>query len=85
MALAILTRICFGDASCVVLTAESYSRVIAQDGSEEQLKNAVKMPNIEYQHADAHQTGLSDHCADLITVAQALHWCVCTRKVLRQL
>jgi ubiquinone/menaquinone biosynthesis C-methylase UbiE len=53
---------------------ELYDKVIGQDGSAEQLQHAKQLPNIEYQHADAHKTGLPDQCADLVTVAQALHW-----------
>eukprot|EP00878_Enallax_costatus_P001399 GHUV01001549.1.p1 GENE.GHUV01001549.1~~GHUV01001549.1.p1 ORF type:complete len:236 (+),score=33.51 GHUV01001549.1:151-858(+) len=63
-----------GTGQAAVHLAECYQRVIALDGSAEQLQHAVQKPNIEYQQADAHQTGLPDHCADLVTVAQALHW-----------
>jgi ubiquinone/menaquinone biosynthesis C-methylase UbiE len=55
--------------------AEHFETVIAQDGSAEQLQHADRQhANIQYQQADAHSMGLPDHCADLVTVAQALHW-----------
>eukprot|EP00775_Hariotina_reticulata_P005307 gene5307-5542_t len=57
-----------------VTAAEYFERVVAQDGSAEQLKHAALRPNIEYQEADAHSSGLPAACADLVTVAQALHW-----------
>ena len=47
---------------------------MAQDQSEEQLKEAVRLPNITYGHARAEDTGLPDSSVDLVTVAQALHW-----------
>jgi ubiquinone/menaquinone biosynthesis C-methylase UbiE len=56
-------------------SAGQFEKVIAQDGSEQQLQHADRQyANVEYQQADAHSTGLPDHCADLVTVAQALHW-----------
>jgi len=55
--------------------AEHFTKVIAQDGSAQQLQHADRqLANIEYQQADAHVTGLPGQCADLVTVAQALHW-----------
>ncbi|KAF6261052.1 S-adenosyl-L-methionine-dependent methyltransferase [Scenedesmus sp. NREL 46B-D3] len=63
-----------GSGQATTALAELYARVVAQDGSEEQLQHAMQLPNIDYQHRDAHETGLPDQCADLVTVAQALHW-----------
>jgi len=64
-----------GSGQAAVALAEHFAKVIAQDGSAQQLQHANRQPsNIEYQQADAHCTGLPDHCADLVTVAQALHW-----------
>lgn len=79
----LLVSCCFGPTTwahccplCVFFLAEHFSKVIAQDGSAEQLAHADRQHgNVEYQQADAHSTGLPDGCADLITVAQALHWC----------
>ncbi|WIA33531.1 hypothetical protein OEZ86_006655 [Tetradesmus obliquus] len=63
-----------GSGQATTALAELYDKVIGQDGSQEQLQHAKQMPNIEYQQGDAHETGLPDQCADLVTVAQALHW-----------
>lgn len=43
-------------------------------GNEVQIKLAKQAPGVEYRVADAHATGLPSNCADLVTVAQALHW-----------
>ena len=51
-------------------------QVIAQDQSEAQLQSAsCDEANIERQCARAEETGLPHACADLVTTAQALHWC----------
>jgi SAM-dependent methyltransferase len=42
--------------------------------SEEQLAQATPHPRIEYRAALAESSGLPDHSADVVTVAQALHW-----------
>eukprot|EP00884_Botryococcus_braunii_P010247 jgi/Botrbrau1/19223/Bobra.0077s0123.1 len=54
--------------------ARKYAKVVAMDASEAQISQALKLPNIEYRCGPAEETGLPDHCADLLTVAQALHW-----------
>lgn len=63
-----------GSGQAATALADRFEKVVAQDGSREQLQHAARLPNVEYQLADAHSTGLPDNCADLITVAQALHW-----------
>lgn len=52
----------------------SSSQVFAIDTSEEQLKEAKRASNIEYKRATAEKTGVPDRTAQIITVAQALHW-----------
>jgi ubiquinone/menaquinone biosynthesis C-methylase UbiE len=54
--------------------AAHFKRVIATDASAEQIAAAKPMPNVEYRAAPAEQSGLPDSSADLVTVAQALHW-----------
>jgi SAM-dependent methyltransferase len=54
--------------------AEVFNRVIATDASEKQVANAQLHPRVEYRVAKAEANGLGLHSADLITVAQALHW-----------
>jgi SAM-dependent methyltransferase len=54
--------------------ADHFQRVIATDASEAQIAHARPHPRIEYRVAPAEASGLPDHCADAITVTQALHW-----------
>lgn len=54
--------------------AERFERVIATDGSAEQLALAVPHPKVEYRQALAEQCGLDAGSVDLVTVATALHW-----------
>lgn len=54
--------------------ARRFRKVWATDASAEQLSQATPHPRITYRVATAEQSGLDDHCADLITVAQAYHW-----------
>ena len=54
--------------------AQYFRRVIASDASEAQIAEAEPHPGIEYRVAAAEQSGLDTHCADLVVVAQALHW-----------
>jgi SAM-dependent methyltransferase len=51
-----------------------FAHVIATDPSPAQLSNAVEHPQITYRQATAEESGLNAASADLITVAQALHW-----------
>ncbi len=51
-----------------------FQRVVATDASADQLRNAKPFPNVEYRVATAEASGLNPGEADLITVAQALHW-----------
>ena len=63
-----------GSGQAAIEVARSFDRVIATDGSAEQLKAAQPAPNIEYRQATAEASGLGDQSIDLVTVAQALHW-----------
>lgn len=54
--------------------AARYRRVAATDFSAEQIAQATRHPNIDYRVAPAEASGLPDRCADIVTVAQALHW-----------
>jgi SAM-dependent methyltransferase len=51
-----------------------FKRVLATDASASQIGEALPHPRIEYRVAPAEDSGLPDHCADLVVVAQALHW-----------
>lgn len=63
-----------GSGQAALDLAKHFETVIALDGSAEQLRHAAQAPNVQYRHADAHDTGLPDGCADLVTAASALHW-----------
>lgn len=63
-----------GNGQAAVALAEHFQRVFATDASAEQIKNAEPNPRVEYAVAPAEQCPLPDGCADLVTVAQALHW-----------
>src|SRR5437016_6417973 len=43
-------------------------------GKEEKVEDHPYAAHIEYREGVAHQTGLPDGCADIVTAAQALHW-----------
>ena len=63
-----------GTGQATVDLARRFDRVIATDASPEQIAAAKPTSNVEYRVATAEQSGLPDSCADLVTVAQALHW-----------
>jgi len=54
--------------------AQYFSRVVATDVSQSQLKSAEKAQNITYSVAPAEKTNILSQSVDLISVAQALHW-----------
>lgn len=54
--------------------ARRFTRVIATDASRTQIDAAPPHPNVEYRVAPAEASGLPEAAADLIAVAQALHW-----------
>lgn len=56
--------------------AQYYTQVIATDPSEKQLSNAMQHPRITYKVEKAEQCTLPSNSADIVTVAQALHWFV---------
>lgn len=54
--------------------APYFEQVLASDLSAAQLAQAPKLDNVRYEQAAAEESGLPDHSADLVTVAQAIHW-----------
>lgn len=62
-----------GNGQAAVALAEYFARVVATDPSASQLANAAPHPRVEYRQA-AEAAGLDSSSADLVTVAQALHW-----------
>ena len=63
-----------GNGQAAVALAKYYKQVMATDASESQLQHAAKLPSITYQAVPAEQGPLADNSADLVTVAQAVHW-----------
>lgn len=63
-----------GNGQASVALAAHFAKVLATDLSAAQITQAVPHQRIEYRAAPADRSGLSDASADLVTVAQALHW-----------
>lgn len=63
-----------GNGQVAVELSGFMKRVDATDISQEQLKNAVNAPNIDYSQQPAENTSFPGKSFDLITVAQAIHW-----------
>ncbi|MEA2713533.1 MAG: hypothetical protein QOK27_1494 [Gemmatimonadales bacterium] len=51
-----------------------FRRVVATDLSAAMLEHAPRHPGVEYRVSRAEESGLAGSSADLVTVAQALHW-----------
>jgi SAM-dependent methyltransferase len=63
-----------GNGQAAVGLASMFDRVIATDASEKQIANAQPHERVEYCVAPAENSGIKSATADLILVAQALHW-----------
>jgi len=63
-----------GNGQAAIALAEIFECVIATDASEKQIANAEPHVRIVYRVSPAENNGIVSHTADLITVAQALHW-----------
>jgi SAM-dependent methyltransferase len=63
-----------GNGQAAVGLAEHFACVVATDASAAQIAVAESHPRITYQVATADDSGLPDQSADLVAVAQALHW-----------
>jgi SAM-dependent methyltransferase len=63
-----------GNGQAAVALAGHFDKVFATDASAEQIRNADPHPRVEYAVAPAEACPLPDHSADLVAVAQALHW-----------
>jgi SAM-dependent methyltransferase len=63
-----------GTGQAAVPLAARFASVVATDASSAQLAHAVPHPCVRYSVAPAENSGLADGVADLVTVAQALHW-----------
>jgi SAM-dependent methyltransferase len=63
-----------GSGQATIPLARRFNRVVASDISAAMLDQAPRHPGVEYRVAPAEASGLADSTADLVTVAQALHW-----------
>ena len=63
-----------GTGQAAQMLARYFDRVIATDGSATQIANTVHDARIDYRVATAEDSGIESRSADLVTVAQALHW-----------
>lgn len=63
-----------GSGQAAVGLARHFDRVLATDGSADQIAHAVPDPRVTYTCAPAEHSGLPDACVDAVTVAEALHW-----------
>lgn len=63
-----------GNGQAAVSVAKYFEKVIATDGSDKQIANAIATPNVVYRVGTAEESGLEDSSVDLITVATAAHW-----------
>jgi ubiquinone/menaquinone biosynthesis C-methylase UbiE len=62
-----------GNGQAAVRLAERFARVVATDPSDEMIALAMPHPRVTYSVAK-YESGLQDRSANLVTVAQALHW-----------
>ena len=63
-----------GNGQAARALADRFGRVVATDASAGQIAQAVAHPRVDYRVASAEASALPDGAADLLTVAQALHW-----------
>jgi SAM-dependent methyltransferase len=63
-----------GNGQAAVALAAHFDRVIGVEPSDEQRANAAPSPSVEYRRGTAETTSLDAASADLLTVAQAIHW-----------
>lgn len=63
-----------GSGQAAVALAARYQRVIGVDVGAGQMSKAPRLPNVTWHLSAVEDTGLPSGCADLVTVAQAMHW-----------
>lgn len=63
-----------GNGQSALHLSDHFKKVFATDISQKQLDKAAAKENIIYAPEPAEKTSLADRTADLITVAQAIHW-----------
>jgi ubiquinone/menaquinone biosynthesis C-methylase UbiE len=63
-----------GNGQAAIPLARTFRHVLATDISAPMLDRAPRDPRVEYRVAPAQSSGLAPASANLVTVAQALHW-----------
>jgi len=63
-----------GNGQAASVLADHFEQVHATDISEQQIKNAIKRPNLHYHLCRAEETPFPDSAFDLIVSATAVHW-----------
>jgi SAM-dependent methyltransferase len=63
-----------GSGQLSTLLGDEFEKVIATDASRAQIEQAEPHPHVEYRVEPAENSTLADSSADLISVAQAVHW-----------
>lgn len=63
-----------GNGQAAGMLADYFEKVHATDISEEQIKNAVKKPNLYYHVCKAEETPFGNNLFDLVVSATAIHW-----------
>ena len=63
-----------GNGQATIPLARHFQRVVATDASPAMLARAPSHPRVEYRVTPAESSGIATASADLVTVAQALHW-----------
>lgn len=63
-----------GSGQASIPLARYFRHVIATDISSAMLAQAPPHPSVQYRRGSAYESGLQPGTADLVTVAQALHW-----------
>ena len=63
-----------GSGQAAVALAGRFDEVVASDASAAQLARARRHPRVRYRAATGEASALPDGAADLVTVAQAVHW-----------
>jgi ubiquinone/menaquinone biosynthesis C-methylase UbiE len=63
-----------GNGQAAIGLAAHFQKVVGTDPSSEQINYAFVKENVEYRVEKAEQTSLPDSSADLVTIANALHW-----------
>lgn len=63
-----------GNGQAAISLAAYFARVEATDASADQIAHAFPHPDVHYRVAIAYASGLENACADIVTVATAVHW-----------